>query len=426
MDKLDRILRRSHCCNTHHLIAIDALQYVQTPGGKRLVTWLKRYHHQYLKGAADPDTRICDFQNQIIHVEDGFWGGGPRVARQWYNRLLQFLAAKRYGKAAEAAGILSHYFVDALQPLHTGETRREAVVHAPLERSVYYSYDEIRQHWNSNPLREVFHLPDGNDWLRESMLQGAKYAHRRFSLLVNSYRFDAGIDDPLDGLNEVSRAALAELLGRSVTGWARVIERAAQDSENLLRHPLPVASRTIPLALAVAGSPFRWWRRRSLECLEDRRIKALATEYRRKGYLRKHLPDEVDIKQRVNQVRRDEKIYQKALAKRAQERQNQRSDAEADIVRGTTPAASMMKRQPVVPIGSEQVRPIDGRLMVAAGCFSSAQAARSEAAHLYCQLLRVSMTELGQRVLRGKAAPTLQDVRNFIDQAKAKLSETAA
>jgi hypothetical protein len=36
------------------------------------------------------------------------------------------------------------------------------------------------------------------------------------------------------------------------------------------------------------------------------------------------------------------------------------------------------------------------------------------------------MTELGQRVLRGKAAPTLQDVRNFIDQAKAKLSETAA
>jgi hypothetical protein len=404
-------------------MAIDALHYVQTPAGKRLVTWLQRYHRQYLKGADDPDTRICDFQNQIIHVEDGFWGGGPRVARQWYNRLLGYLAEKRYGKAAEAAGILSHYFMDALQPLHTGETRREAVIHAPLERSIYYCYDEIRQRWNSNPLREVFHLPDGNDWLRESMLQGAKYAHGRFSLLVNSYRFDAGIDDPIDGLNDISRAALAELLGRSVTGWARVIERAAQDTENLLRHPLPVASHTVPLTLAVAGSPFGWWRRRSLQCLEDRRIKALAKEYRRKGYLRKYLPDEVDIKQRVNQVRRDEKIYQMGLAKRAGQRRNRQQEVEAVLANGKTSTASQTTSQAAE---SADVRPIDGRLMVAAGCFSSVQAARLDAAHLHCELLRVSMTELGQRVLRGKAAPSFQDVRHFIDQANADLTKTAA
>ncbi len=419
MHTLHRILRRSHCRNTNQLFAIDALPLVQTPAGKRLARLLLRYPKQYLTGASDPDTRICDFQNQIIHVEDGYWGGGPRVASQWYNRLLQSIEQKQYAAAAQAAGILSHYFTDALQPLHTGETKREAIVHLPLERSFYRSYDIIRNRWIDNPLRAVFRLTDEPDWLRSAMLQGAQMAHQKFSLLVNSYRFDAGVDDAMAGFDELSRIALADLLGLSVTGWARIIERAGRDVENRLLCQLPTSSMSLPLVAATLRSPFECWQSRYQQRRLDRQIKMLANEYRKKGYLKKYLPHDVDIKQRVNQVRRDEKAYQATLIERAKAR-----FAEEE------PTANQSETIKTIRIDSsshviqhqytnEDQYPIDGRLLVAAGWPTTAQLATANDRLLHAELLRLALTSAGQRILQGRCPPTLAQVRRTIATAKA-------
>ncbi|NND97938.1 MAG: DUF4332 domain-containing protein [Pirellulaceae bacterium] len=317
MNALHSILRRTHCRSTHHLFAIDAIELVQTDAGKRLASWLLRYHHQYLAGATDPDRRMRDFQNHIIHVEDGYWGGAPRVAHQWYNRMQRRLMQGRFADAAQAAGILSHYFTDPMHPLHTGQTKREALVHRPLERSVYQSYDEIRQRWIDDDLRIVFQLGDGPDWLGTAMLHGARYAHQKFALLVNSYRFDEGIEDPPAGLDGPSRVALAELFGLAITGWARVIERAAADVESVMRHPLPMARYAQPTALALLRSPFRLWRAHAESKREQRKISALAHEYRSTGRLVEHLPAEVDIKQRVIEVYKSEQLYRADRDRRA-------------------------------------------------------------------------------------------------------------
>ncbi|QDT08140.1 DUF4332 domain-containing protein [Planctomycetes bacterium K23_9] len=419
MPALHWTLRRFHCRHTHHLLAVDALGLVQTPAGKRLASWLLRYHRDYLAGAIDPDVRICDFQNQIIHVEDGYWGGGPRVAQLWYHRLLQNLQRRDFRKAAQSAGILTHYFTDALQPLHTGETRRESLVHLPFERSVFHCYDAIRQHWIDDPLRGVFRLTDHPEWLRHAMLHGAQLGHQKFSLLVNSYRFDDGVADPTAGLNNVSRSAMAEVIGLTLTGLARIVERAAQDAEGLLLAPLPCAGHTAPLIVASIRCPQQAWAKWREANRSKRQAMAIAKEYRKRGFLSKHLPHEVDIKQRVNQVRRDEKIYQAAMAERARAKLANQSDA----TRQDHPKVM------TVPIQEHTVCPpedhasapavksvdrIDARLLLAAGYHTRAQLAAAETQQIHAELQRLALTKTGQRILRGQSPPSLEAVHEEI------------
>ncbi len=309
MNPLHWILRRGHCRCTHQYFAFDALPLVQTTAGQRLVTWLLRYYPRYLRGAIDPDIRYRDFQNQMIHVDDGYWGGAPRVAHQWYDRLQRYLRQRRYSDAAHAAGVLSHYFTDPLQPLNTAYSPAEAVIHRPLQWSVDRDYEAIRRRWQDDQLRVVFQFADGPGWLGAAMLHGAKYAHGRFDTLVRSYRLDAAVDDPPAGLTPHLRVVFAELFGLAITGWARVLERAADDAEAVLRAPLPTASSVWPTITAALRVPGTCWRNRIRARIEDLQIKELVDEYRRTGNLQKHLPAAVDIKRRVIEVYRDERRY---------------------------------------------------------------------------------------------------------------------
>ena len=170
MNLLLSILRAAHCRSTHHYFAIDALPLVQTEAGKRLTSQLLRHHDRYLTGAKDPDTRFRDFQNHVVHVTDGYWGGAPRVAHMWYDRLQRYLRNDRFGDAAHAAGVLSHYFTDPLQPLHTQQCEQEKVLHRPIEWSITKSYDQIYQHWKGDELRIVFQLSGEPGWLGRSNL----------------------------------------------------------------------------------------------------------------------------------------------------------------------------------------------------------------------------------------------------------------
>lgn len=482
MNALHWILRHGHCHNTHHRFAIDAIELVQTEPGKRLAKLLLRYHRQYLVGATDPDTRICDYHNQVVHVEEGFWGGATRVAHQWYNRLQRRLENGRYADAAQAAGILSHYFTDPLQPLHTGSTEREALVHRPMEQSIYQSYDTIRQIWKDDQLRVVFQLGGGTGWLDDAMKQGAIYAHQKYNLLVSSYRFDEGVKDPPAGLDGASRAALAELFGLAITGWARMIERAAADVESVMQRPLPNVSAIWPTATAAFWAPRRRWRGRVLACLERQRVLALAREYRRKGRLEKHLPHEVDIKRRVIQVHRDEVIYQADRLRRADEKKKRAAQAKATIkqesatvlfpTHATSPQL-LSETQPLCDapsIGSRTIlrfhaigirtigqlisaepaviarqleiywvdtdlvrlwqiqaslmcgipglRKIDAQMLAGAELQSAEQIANSDPRLIYCEVLRYALTTAGRRYLQGLIAPTPADVKRWVENAQ--------
>ena len=193
MSPLFSILRAAHCQSTHHRIALDALPLVQTDSGERLANLLLKHHHRYLTGAVDPDARFRDYQNHVIHAAQGFWGGAPRVAHQWYDRLQRYLREDRFADAAHAAGVLSHYFTDPLQPLHTQHCDRERILHRPIEWSIHQSYDAILRCWQQDDLRVVFQLSEGPGWLGEAMLHGASFSNRKYVDLLDDYDLAAGV-----------------------------------------------------------------------------------------------------------------------------------------------------------------------------------------------------------------------------------------
>ncbi len=321
---LVKVLRNSHCFSTHQFFAVDAIPLVQTDAGKRLARILLRHHDRYLAGAIDPDVRFRDFQNHVIHVTEGYWGGAPRVAHAWYDRLQKYLRTNRYGDAAHAAGVLSHYFTDVLQPLHTEIGPTERVLHGPFECSVRENYRRIYQNWAANELRVVFQLSGGQGWLGEAMLHAARFAHRKRRFLLNDYDLGKAVNDPRDGLTNDSIEELSELFGLAITGLARIFERAAYDAEATRKKRLPRKFLSLPTALATVDVPLQFWKTWMESRLERADAIALLEEFRGTGDLVDNLPAEVDVTHRVVKVYHDEQRWS--------ERRQQSLDSKQTVV----------------------------------------------------------------------------------------------
>ena len=309
MHPLLSILRAAHCRSTHHYFAIDALPLVETDAGQRLTKILLRHHDSYLRGAKDPDTRFRDFQNHVVHVTDGYWGGAPRVAHQWYDRLQKYLRTQRWSDAAHAAGVLSHYFTDPIMPLHTQQSDREKILHRPIEWSVTKSYQAIMKMWDREQMRIVFEMSDQPGWLGEAILHGARHANQYYFPLMDTYDLGRGRSKPQEGLSLIAKQALAELFGLAVTGLARVIEHAAADAESTIGQPLPSPSASLGMILATARVPMRLWIRNLDHAHERRAVESLIQEFQRTGEVKQNLPAEVDIVHRVINIYADEKVW---------------------------------------------------------------------------------------------------------------------
>lgn len=288
---------------------MDAVPLVQTDAGNRLVGHLLQHYRRYLAGTRDPDVRYRDFQNHVVHVTDGYWGGAPRVAHQWYARLQRYLRSDRFSDAAHAAGVLSHYFTDPFQPLHTQQCPRSAVLHRPFEWTIQLAYDEVLDLWRDDQMRVVFHLSDRPQWLGEAILYGARFANRKYQRVLDQYQLSRAIEHPGQGLTLELRESMAEVFGIAITGWARVLERAALDAEATRCRPLPAASLVPALVDSIVRAPLAWVRGRASYHRQRSSVEALVAEYVRTGRLQQHLPTEVDVVQRVIQVYQVERAW---------------------------------------------------------------------------------------------------------------------
>lgn len=307
MIDLQTIIRRLHCFRTHQRFAIDALPMIESKAGQRLVRWLQYYHRSYLAGAIDPDVRFRDFHNHVLHVRQGFWGGAPRVASQWYQRLQKYLRAERFRDAAHAAGVLTHYITDVTQPLHTISSEPEALIHRPLERSVERSYDLIHAKWQQERIVARIQLSDCSGWLGSLMMHAAHRSSSYCEDLVGRYRFQEGVKDPISGFDERSLTLLAELFAIAVTSVAVVLDRAAVEAESYTGYPLPEIQPNWTLAGSILRSPVSLWKQQRRRRSENRCVRELAREYFRTGKLTEWLPPEVDIKQRVIKIYQSER-----------------------------------------------------------------------------------------------------------------------
>lgn len=328
---LDRVLsrlRQTHCRSTHQFIAVDALRHVDTEAGRRLASWMTFHHRDFLAGANDPDRRFRDFQNHVVHVTDGYWGGAPRVAHVWYDRMLARFGRGDMAQAVRAAGILCHYFSDPFTPLHTEQSQRERVLHGPIEYAINVSYRELFDQWKRDPYRRLTLLSDSRVWLGETILRGSLVANGHYWTLLSDFDLDAVVDDPRDCFGGRFVAANAEMLGRSVTGLARVFERAADDWQALRGERIPRCRWSRPWIRDVLGWLPNQIGKRRWQARQHRRVKRIVNEFHRRGEVIDSLPTEIDIVERVINVNRQER-------RRAQERRER--NAAAELPRATIP-----------------------------------------------------------------------------------------
>ncbi len=70
MSLLQRVLFAAATKNTHHRLALDALDQLRHEQAERWRHTLLYYYEAYLKGSKAPDDEFKDFQNHVLHVQE--------------------------------------------------------------------------------------------------------------------------------------------------------------------------------------------------------------------------------------------------------------------------------------------------------------------------------------------------------------------
>ncbi len=295
MSTIVAILRAAHCKSVHHFFAIDALCEVLTPKGKLLADLLLANYQRYLQGAKDPDNVFKDFENHVVHVSDGYWGGAGKTAAKWLAISLKQLNESKWSDAAYSLGVLSHYVTDPFMPLHTGQSAREATFHRPLEWSVCCAYQELYDSACTSDTVSTFDLPSGEHWMMDTVHLGARLAHQYYDDLMNDYDMGESRRYPARALGAKSKRILAQLFTWSITAWASILEEVA----NNIQPDIPEMALTLPTLLASSQIP-KAKLAKALELNQQRNeIERMAEEFHRTGQVTKNLPIEQRIVKKI-------------------------------------------------------------------------------------------------------------------------------
>jgi hypothetical protein len=286
VNTLIQILRAAHCRSTHHFFAIDGLFETVTSSGQNLASLLLVNYDAYLRGAKDPDTAFKDFENHVVHVRDGYWGGAAKAAEQWLKTAQRQLRMAAWKDSAYSLGVLSHYFMDPFMPLHTAQSERESIYHRPLEWSVCCAYQEIYQRLCEDDSQEIFELATGDGWLTDSIHRAALQSNDFYEPLIDAYDLREARSQPSLALQGNSKAILVRIFGWVVTAWGAAIDRIAE----LTSVDIPKFSLTLPTLLASIQVPTKKLVK-SIQSQEQRReVEAILSEFQKTGKVVNALP----------------------------------------------------------------------------------------------------------------------------------------
>jgi len=286
MNLLFRVIHASRCSSSHHKLAVDALRHLPGSAAESWRNLFLKHIEEYLEGAKAPDKKFRDFRNHVLHVQDNHWGGAPKAARKWYDLTVKGLRRRNWVQAIYSAGVLSHYYVDPIQPLHTAQSEQENNIHRAFEWSVAKSYDDIFQLLKQQRGLPQVDVPAGDDWLEQMVIQGAEVANPHYDTLVANYNFDRGVKQPEAGLDSTCRTILCELIGYAQVGLAQILQRAFTEA----RVTPPETLVTLRGILAALQIPIRWVTRKIADEHERTTIEAMYRELKSTGKVERMLP----------------------------------------------------------------------------------------------------------------------------------------
>ncbi len=289
------ILRAAHAKGTHHYLALDALKQMTGADAEAWERVFLKHIAVYVEGSKAPDDTFKDFANHVLHPRDGYWGGAPVKATEWYGDLVAALAKQDWQAAAYAAGVLSHYALDPLMPLHTAQSEAENNVHAAVEWSVNRSYADLAKMAEIEYGHLKIEKPAGDNWLAVLICQGADKATLHYETLLTHYDIKRGVVEPTEGLDYVGSRAVADMIAHAVRMFAVILEAAIAEAK--------VAPPEISLMGDVVASVAAWPRakllKRARDAAERAEIEAMYDELVKTGQVVQHLaPGEKEVRQR--------------------------------------------------------------------------------------------------------------------------------
>lgn len=285
MNLLELVIIAHRCRSTHHFIAFDALQLLQ---GKDAGDWknlLLKHHTNLLKGAKAPDTEFKDFHNHVLHVEEGEWGGARDAAMEWYGKAVEALREKKWGKAAYALGVLTHYYADPIQPFHTAQSEEEGAMHRALEWSIAKSRDTIKALIDVRGYPQVYAGTE-TGFVADMVLAGAKYSNPHYQTFIDHYDLHKGVANPPEGLDQTLLDIIADLVAYATAGVAILFERAFAESGV---KPQKV-DLDLPGYFAALDIPIRRITKRMADAKDRKIVEAMYEEFVETGKVVKHLP----------------------------------------------------------------------------------------------------------------------------------------
>lgn len=288
MSALFRILYAAHANGTHHKLALDALEYMEREDREAWTRVFLKYATLYLEGSKAPDVSFKDFKNHVLHVAESYWGGAPEKVEAWYAHTVTALREQRWADAVYAAGVLSHYVTDPIHPFHTGQTEAENSVHRACEWTINRSYNDLRKLGEARFAGLEVKRHDGNGWLKETVCDGAEFSHRYYEKLIAHYDINRGTVRPEEGLDDVGRTIVAELLIYAAKSFGLIVNRAIAES-GAAAPDVPLSLETV---IAALNMPAKWIEKK-LTNAEDRRIvQAMYDELKATGKVEHSLPED--------------------------------------------------------------------------------------------------------------------------------------
>lgn len=288
MSLLFSIVYAAHANGTHHKLALDALRTLPRADAEPWRRVFLKYAEVYMTGSKAPDNEFKDFKNHVLHVRDNYWGGAPEKVASWYGHVVEALREKDFERAVYAAGVLSHYYTDPIHPFHTGQSDAESSVHRAVEWSINRSYDSLRAEGEAKHQDGLPSVPAGGDWLRAMVLAGADRANPHYETLITHYDLARGVREPTEGLNPISRDAVAGLLIYAAHGFALILDRAITEAGV---EP-PEVSLTAETVLATLKVPAKWITKKITDADTRRQVQAMYDELMATGRVEATLPED--------------------------------------------------------------------------------------------------------------------------------------
>ena len=273
---------------------MNSLLHLKCQGAEQWFHLFVRYFENFLEGSKDPDTRFKDFRNHVIHVSENYWGGAVSQAEEWYGITVEHLRNQQWQDAVYSAGVLSHYYMDPIMPLHTGQTEEEGVIHRACEWSINKSFKNLIERLETTTGYPSVDLPSGHDWLKQAVHQGAEQGHLHYQTFIDHYHLELGVKDPPAGLDETLRDITAQLLGYASVGFARILERAFEEATV---QPAATSSSLWAWFYRLTA-PFAWVFQAFCHVRDRRQVRKVANEFQATGKVVRALPrDDQQIRQ---------------------------------------------------------------------------------------------------------------------------------